>query len=496
METFGAWSLLPPLLAIILAIYTRQVFVSLTLGIWSGWLIISGGDPLSGTFNTIEGLVRVFQSPGNTRTIMFCALVGGLIVFMQRSGGVAGFIAFLNRRMKKYEDEDSPRNRIMVQLLASVTGIVVFVESSISVLTVGTLYRPLFDKMRISREKLAYIADSSSAPACILIPLNAWGAFIMGLLIAQGFTDPFNTMIKAAAVNFYAILALLLVFVIILTQRDFGPMRKAEKRARDEGKLMRDNAVPMVSEELTDIEVKKGIPHRARNMIVPIAVMVLMMPVMLAVTGWETAVNERSGSGALGMFFFAIGQGSGSASVLTAVVTALLVSMFFYKIQGLFNLAEMVDMTMKGIAGLMPLALLMLLAFGISDICRELQTGQYVADLASALFSPALVPALVFVISAFIAFSTGTSWGTFAIMIAISVPMAQSMEAPMILTIAAVLGGGVFGDHCSPISDTTILSSMASASDHIDHVRTQLPYALLAGGITTVLYLILGFIYV
>jgi len=169
--------------------------------------------------------------------------------------------------------------------------------------------------------------------------------------------------------------------------------------------------------------------------------------------------------------------------------------MFFYKVQGLFNLGEMVDMTMKGISGLMPLALLMVLAFGISDVCRALQTGQYVADLASVLFSPALVPFLVFVVSAFIAFSTGTSWGTFAIMIAISVPMADSMNAPMILTIAAVLGGGVFGDHCSPISDTTILSSMASASDHIDHVRTQLPYALVAGVLTSVLYIVLGFIY-
>jgi len=495
METFGIWSVLPPVLAIVLAIYTRQVFVSLTLGIWSGWLVLSGGNPLTGTYDTIEGLVAVFQSPGNTRTIIFCALVGALIVFMQRSGGVSGFIKVLNRLLKKYDKEDSPRSRAMVQFLAAVTGVLVFVESSISVLTVGTLYRPVFDKMRISREKLAYIADSSSAPACILIPLNAWGAFIMGLLISQGFSDPFQTLIKAAAVNFYAILAIALVLVVIFFRWDIGPMKKAEERARNEGKLLRDGAKPMVSEELTDIEAKRGIAHRARNMVVPIAVMVLMMPVMLGVTGWETALEQRPDSSGFGKFIFAIGQGSGSASVLTAVVTSLLVSMFFYKVQGLFNLGEMVDMTMKGISGLMPLALLMLLAFGISDVCRALQTGEYVADLASVLFSPALIPFLVFVVSAFIAFSTGTSWGTFAIMIAISVPMAESMDAPMILTIAAVLGGGIFGDHCSPISDTTILSSMASASDHIDHVRTQLPYALIAGVLTSGLYIVLGFIY-
>nr|MBS0037164.1 sodium:solute symporter [Saprospiraceae bacterium] len=495
MESFGAWSLLPPLLAIVLAIKTKQVYVALLLGIWIGWVIVAGGNILQGTFDTIEALVMVFDSPGNTRTIMFCALVGGLIVFMQRSGGVAGFIQVVNGWTQKYEEEDSSKNRIMVQLLASVTGILVFVESSISVLTVGTLYRPIFDKMKISREKLAYIADSSSAPACILIPLNAWGAFIMGLLAAQGFADPFQTMIKAAMVNFYAIFALLMVFVLILTQWDFGPMKRAEKRAREEGKLMNDDAIPMISDELTDIEVKNGIPIRARNMVVPIAVMVLMMPVMLAVTGWESAVLERPDQSFLGKFFFAIGRGSGSTAVLTAVVASLLFSMLFYKIQKLFNLGELVDMTMKGISGLIPLALLMLLAFGISDICREMETGPYVAGLASEFFSPALIPALVFVISAFIAFSTGTSWGTFAIMIAISVPMAQTMEAPVILTISAALGGGIFGDHCSPISDTTILSSMASASDHIDHVRTQLPYALLVGLISTVLYLILGYVY-
>ena len=495
METFGAWSLLPPLLAIVLAIKTKQVYVALLLGIWIGWVIVAGGNILRGTYDTIEALVMVFDNPGQTRTIMFCALVGGLIVFMQRSGGVEGFIHVVKGWMKKYEGQDTARSRIMVQLLASVTGILVFVESSISVLTVGTLYRPIFDKMKISREKLAYIADSSSAPACILIPLNAWGAFIMGLLAAQGFSDPFQTMIRAAMVNFYAILALLLVFVLILTQWDFGPMKKAEKRAREEGKLMEDNARPMISQELTDIEVKKGIPIRASNMVVPIAVMVLMMPIMLGLTGWESALEQRPDEPVFSKFLFAIGQGSGSIAVLTAVVASLVLSMFYYKIQGLFNLGEMVDMTMKGISGLIPLALLMLLAFGISDICREMQTGAYVADAASALFSPALIPMLVFLISAFIAFSTGTSWGTFAIMIAISVPMAEAMDAPMILTISAALGGGIFGDHCSPISDTTILSSMASASDHIDHVRTQLPYALFAGVLSAGIYLGLGFMY-
>ena len=189
----------------------------------------------------------------------------------------------------------------------------------------------------------------------------------------------------------------------------------------------------------------------------------------------------------------AIGNGSGSSSVLYAVISAILVAMILYRSQGIMKLKEMVDLILKGISELMPLALLMLLAFAIGDACNQLGTGQYVANWSKDWISPEYLPAIVFVISSFIAFSTGTSWGTFAIMLAISIPMATIHGAELTLIIAATLGGGIFGDHCSPISDTSIISSMASASDHIDHVRTQLPYALLGGAITTILYLILGF---
>ncbi len=193
--------------------------------------------------------------------------------------------------------------------------------------------------------------------------------------------------------------------------------------------------------------------------------------------------------------FYAIGQGSGSTAVLTSVSFSLFGAMLLYRVQGIMKWGEMVDLSLKGIAGLMPLALLMMLAFAISSLCRtELHTGEYVAALARGILSPALVPFVIFLLSSFIAFSTGTSWGTFAIMMAIALPMARELGADSYLTIAAVMGGGVFGDHCSPISDTTILSSMASASDHIDHVRTQLPYALFAGGVTAVLYLLVGFL--
>ena len=491
-ESFGVLTLLPPLVAIILAIATRQVFVSLLVGIFAGYVMLAGGNPWLGFLDTLQALVDVFADAGNTRTIMFCALVGGLIVFMQRSGGVAGFIGSVERRLRRYGDGADGRGRTVVQLLAWLTGALVFVESSISVLTVGTLYRPIFDRMGISREKLAYIADSSSAPSSILIPFNGWGAFIMTLLAAEGFTDPFATMIGALGYNFYAITALLLVPLVIVLKRDFGPMRAAEARSRA-GQVLSEGATPVVDSELTEIGPKPGVRPDPWNMVLPIVVMVAAMPLMLAYTGWADAravLGADAGAGEVALL--AVGKGSGSTSVLTAVVLALVISLLWYKARGVFGVREGVDLVLKGIAGLIPLALLMLLAFAIGALCKQLGTGQYVADVARGFLSPALVPFLVFVVTCFIAFSTGSSWGTFAIMIPIAVPMAQQMDANVLMAIAAALGGGVFGDHCSPISDTTILSSMASATDHVDHVKTQLPYAGVAGGLAAGLYLVLG----
>ena len=493
MADYGFLSILPPVLAIVLAIRTKQVFVSLLFGIWLGWVIINDFNFLTGSFDTIQALVDVFKDDGNTRTIIFSALVGALIIFIQRSGGVEGFIQSISRLLEKQEAKKEGNNRIVVQFLAWLTGVLIFVESNISVLTVGTLYRPIFDRLKIPREKLAYIADSSSAPSSILIPFNAWGAFIMGLLLTQGFANPFSTLFHAAMYNFYPMLALLMVLFIIFSKRDFGPMAKAEKRAAEEGKLLADDAQPMVADELTAVTIKPNIVPKAFNMIVPIAIMVFMMPVMLAYTGWGAVMENRPDDSFFNQLFYAIGQGSGSKSVLTSLIISLIFSMISYKIQGIMNLKEMVDLTLKGISGMMPLALLMLMAFAIGAVCKKLETGIYVAEIAKSWLSPSLVPFIVFLVSCFIAFSTGTSWGTFAIMIAIAVPMAQTMDANVHLAIAAALGGGVFGDHCSPISDTTILSSMAAASDHIDHVKTQIPYALVCGGITAFLYLLLGF---
>ncbi len=487
---YGFLSVIPPIVAIILALRTKQVYIALLFGIWFSWLIIEGWNPLEGTLAMIEGMVDVFQDKGSTRTIMFSALVGALLIFIQYSRGVEGFINLLNKRLVKLEEKKSGYSRVMVQVLATITGLLLFVETSISSLTVGTLYRPIFDKLGIPRENLAYIADSSSAPSSILIPFNAWGAFIMGLLLTQGIEKPFSVMMGSVLYNFYPLLAIGILFFIILSKKDFGLMKKAEIRTKETGLLMNEGSKPMVSDEITSFPPKEGIPARAYNMIVPLLVMVCMMPINLAYTGWS-AVKESTSF--LDHLQQAMGEGSGSSSVLYAVITSLLVAMIMYFIQGIMKPKEAVNLTLKGISELMPLALLMLLAFAIGNACKELETGVYVANATKEWLSPELLPAVVFIISSFIAFSTGTSWGTFAIMLAISVPMANIHNADLTIVVAATLGGGIFGDHCSPISDTSIISSMASASDHIDHVKTQLPYALVGGVITVLLYLAFGY---
>ncbi len=467
MEVIGWLSVLPPVIAIVLAIWTKQVFPSLFVGIWLGWTILDG-NPITGLADALECCIDVFQDAGNTKVVAFSAMVGALLAFTQRSGGVDGFIDWLSGR-------GYVNNRLRASVMAYVIGTVVFVESSITCLVTGTVARPIFDRLKISREKLAYVCDSTSAPICILVPLNGWGAFVMGLLAAQDVQQPFATLLRSLPFNFYAIAALLTLLVVILSGKDMGPMARAERRAREEGEVLRPGAEPVVSAEILEIEAKPGVQKRARNMLIPIAAMVLMMPAGLYITG-------------NGNFM----QGSGSTSVFWAVLAATAVAGLLYRFQKILNLNEQIDLLLKGIGGMMPLALLMMFAFAIGATCKELGTGPYVAGVASAWLSPGLVPAILFLVSGFIAFSTGTSWGTFAIMLPIGIPMVGLMGTDLSLTLGAMLSGGIFGDHCSPISDTTIISSMASASDHIDHVRTQLPYAMLAASAALLLYLILG----
>jgi Na+/H+ antiporter NhaC len=470
METPGWLSLLPPLVAILMAMWTKQVYPSLFAGIWLGWTILDGGNLLTGLRDAIQACIDVFKDESNTKVIAFSAAVGALIAFTQRSGGVVGFIHWVTER-------GYVRSARGAQLLAVALGFGIFVESSITCLISGAIARPLFDRFKLSREKLAYICDSTSAPICILIPMNGWGAYVMALLAAQNIERPVSVLISSVPFNFYSILAAAYVLYIAASGRDWGPMARAEARARETGKVIRDGAEPLVSSEVLNLPPKPGLSPRARNMLVPLGVMVAMMPIGLWITGEGNLM-----------------AGSGSTSVLWAVLAAIAVSGAMYLGKRLLSFGELMDLFFKGVGGLMPLALLMMFAFAIGATCLELGTGRYAAGLAEGVLSPALVPVTLFVLSAFIAFSTGTSWGTFAIMLPIGIPMVELVGANLSLTVAAVLAGGVFGDHGSPISDTTIISSMAAGSDHIDHVKTQLPYAALVAVPSALLFILFGFI--
>ncbi|MFY0688661.1 MAG: sodium:solute symporter [Cyclobacteriaceae bacterium] len=470
MNEYGFLSLIPPVLAIFLAIRTKQVIFSLIVGILVGWIIISDGNVFLGLLATVESFVDVFKSSGNTRTIIFTLLIGALIQLIRYAGGVDGFVRFIQ---KKLDGSKNPKRNI--QLAAGLTGFLIFVESNISILTVGSAFKPLFDKYQIAKEKLAYLADSSSAPSCILFPLNAWGAYVMGLLMSYEHLDPFKTLVYAIPFNFYPILTLGLVFFLAYTGKSFGPMKEFENQAE------------AVEPETMSEKSEEG---KAWYMIVPLLVMVLSMPVFLIYTGWD---SSRSGD-MLSQIWISIGEGSGSSSVTYAVLSALIVAAAIFGIKKIITIDSFFKESVKGMNDMLVMAILMVLAFALGSLCKTLETGPYVAEVTSSWLSPGLAPFVLFITSCFVAFSTGTSWGTFAIMISIAVPLAQAVGLNPYLSIAAVLGGGVFGDHCSPISDTTLIASVASRSNHIDHVRTQLPYALFTGSIAAIMYIVIGYL--
>lgn len=434
-----------------------------------GHTLLNQFNPLSGLGAGLDGMVNVFTDPGDARVLVFTLLIGPLIATIERSGGVRGFVHFLEQRQWVH-------NGFRAQFLAWGIGLVIFVESSITLLVAGSVSRPLFDQYQVSREKLAYLIDATSAPVCVMIPLNAWGAFIISLVASTGVENPLQVFIAAVPLNLYAITAIVLAGVVVWKNINIGPMKKAEERTQ-RGEMLWPDSVPIldVSAEY-EVGDEKDIPS-AWFMGLPILAMVLMMPVSLYITGDGDII-----------------KGSGSVSVLWSVCFAIAVAWAMTLIKGDSSISELMQVFMKGAGDLLPIAIILLLALALGDVANALGTGVYVANLVSGNIPPVFLAPLVFLVSAFIAFSVGSSWGTFAIMIPIAVPIAITLGIPVPLMLGAAISGAIFGDHASPISDTTVLASMASASDHIDHVRTQLPYALVAAAIATVGFLVLGLI--
>ena len=532
VQPFGWLSLLPPALAIGLAVASRRAIPSLLAGIWIGWLIVTGWRPLTATAAAARGLGDVLANPGQARVVLFTILMGVLIRWMQRSGGVAGFLRWAGRRPWS-------NSRRGARLMAATVGLGVFIESTITCLVVGTVARPFFDRHRIAREKLAYICDATSAPVCMLIPLNSWGAVVLALLAAQaelgrlGDRAPLGVFLAAAPLNFYALLSVVLVFAVAATGYDVGPMRGAERRAREAGPPTDANADAHPPAQ-TDPDVhppaqaagraSSGAPPltagavsygaragpeggpgddrpasgRARHLAVPLAV---MMGTVLAVIATTGIAGARAAGVADPALMNMLEHASGSTAVLAGVLAALAVLGAAATAAGDTRPGELVGAAWRGAASMLPIATLLVLALAIGGVCEALGTGPFIAARAAPLLTPALAAPVVFLTSGVIAFATGTSFGTFAIMIPLAVPLTAAMQldgaaVSLPLVVSAVLGGGVFGDHCSPISDTTVISSAAAGSDHVEHVRTQAPYALAAAAGTVVLYLLAAFLMV
>ena len=452
---------LPPLVAIAVVLWKKEVILALFLAVISSELLLlvfadntSGsviGVGFAGILNSIDRIIEVFTDPGNARILTFSLLVGGFLALIRYSGGVLAMVEFLvNRGWAK-----TPRQ---VSLLTTGTGIVVFIESSLSILTSGILARGLFDKFNISRAKLAYIIDSTSAPISIIILLNAWGAYVLALVSNYELPGtPVEIVWGTIPFNFYALVTLTIVFYSCISGKYYGPM------ATSTNKIEHVNP-----EEESEIKATK-----ARFMVIPILVLVLGMVAFMFYTG-----NGE------------IAKGSGSKSVLYATILASFVAYGMMITTGKYTHKSLMHMSFNGISELLPIVTILLLSIALGASLKILGTGDYIAQLVGSFLPIYLVAPMIFLVGAMISFSTGTSWGTFAILIPIAAPIILLMDLPPSLVIAAVLGGGVFGDHCSPISDTTAISSIASGCDLLEHVRTQLPYALTAGGISILLYFV------
>lgn len=463
-------SILPPLLAIAVAIWKKEVTIALLFGIWFGEALLLWKEgafaasgltlPIDVLFMSFLGLanriVGVFGDSGNVQVLLFGLVVGALLELMKDSGGVQAFVA----RLSNLGLTSSPRR---ASVLASLTGVVVFVESSISVLSAGVVGQRLFDRYGLSRARLAFIIDSTSAPICILIMLNAWGAYVLKLLQPYNFENPVGVLIGTIPYNFYPLAIFVIVWYTAISLRVFGPMAQLE--AAQGGQ-----SGPAAA-------VEPALPEKARSryMWAPMTVMIGGMFFMM----WYTGKGDFT-------------KGNGSFSVLVSVSLAAILAILLITLDKVMTFRDSVETVYTGMGKLLPVSVIMLLSFAIGALCKSLGTGPFVASFLGGFLPALMVAPLVFITGAVISFTTGTSWGTFAILIPLAMPLGAQLEIPPAFVLSAVLGGGVFGDHCSPISDTTILSSLASGCDHLDHVRTQLPYALFAAAIAIIAYLAVG----
>jgi Na+/H+ antiporter NhaC len=492
--SLGWLTLVPPVLAIALAILFRQVVPALLAGVWVGAWIGYGG-PVTGALRTLDQyVVGALADRDRISIIVFSLLLGGMVGLMSRSGGTRGLVDLLSRHAT---------NRRRGQFVTWLLGLVVFFDDYANTLVVGNTMRPVTDRLRISREKLAYIVDSTAAPVAAVALISTWIGFEVSLISdaladVGSSEDAYWIFVQAIPYCFYPLLALAFVAMIALSGRDFGPMLRAERRALD-GKLIADGSVPLTNFEHPALAPDPDRPARWINAAVPVAAVLLVTFVSQLLSGRAALAADglevASGFEGFGTTF---SKGNSFNSLLYASATGCVVAFAMARAQGILGMGAGLLAWIEGMKSMFLAFVILTLAWAIGDVCRDLGTAGYVAEILEGRIDPRLLPLLIFVLAALIAFSTGSSWSTMTILIPIAVPSAFALAQaagygpsdlrPVLLgAVSSVLAGAIFGDHCSPISDTTVLSSMASGSDHVDHVRTQLPYAIVVAVVAMVL---------
>ncbi len=489
--TLPGWTaVLPALIAIVIALALRQVIPALFLGIWIGGALVYGFS-LSGIWNGFLDTVSTYvlnalNDSGHLSVILFSLLIGGMVGIISKNGGTRGIVNAV------IGWASSPKRG---QLTTSVLGVAIFFDDYANTLIVGNTMRPITDRLRISREKLAYIVDSTAAPVATLALVTTWIGFQVGLIDEavgkiEGYDESaYSIFLNSIAYNFYPVLAIFFVFLVAWTGRDFGPMATAEHRARTTGEVSRLDAHSGDSpEEEKDREPHPDKPMRAINAVAPVVVLVIATLIGIYVTG-------RSGAGEDASLRDIIGNGDSYAAMIWASLIAVAVAAIMSLAQRILTVVEVVDAWYAGARSMLLAIVILTLAWSLAGVNEVLHTGDYLVSTLGDTLSPRIIPLIVFVLSGVTAFATGSSWGVMGIMMPLVIPLSWTVMANagmneageglylFYASVSAVLAGAVWGDHCSPISDTTILSSLATGCDHIDHVRTQIPYAVLVGAV-------------
>ena len=465
---YGVLSLIPAILAVVLAFWTKNVVLSLIISLFTGALIIASWNPWIAMQDMFSNYLFVnITDSGNAQTVIMMSFVGGFVALLEKSGGARAFASAIAKKVK---------SKSTAQGCAWLGGLAIFFSDSGNSLILGPIFRPIMDRLKVSRAKLAYILDSTSSPVCILVPITGWGVYIMSIIATEfeGLGIELNdasTFVAAIPYQFYAILALLLVPLIAFGKRDFGPMAQSERIAQH-GLTEEQKAA---GEEVVVADDKKV---SAWNMGLPLIVLFVTIFAMFFSWGWPA--EEVAGS----KIRVALTSGYFLASITLGIMIIK---------QKLMTFNDVFDTFIGGIKKMAGILVIIICAWGVGGVCGDLGTSTFIVDSTIDIIPASLVPAMLFLIGSIISFATGTSWGTMAILLPLGIHMAYGFGVSEYITIAAVLSGSLFGDHCAPISDTTVMSSMAAGCNHIEHVKTQIPYALLAAVSAFIAYLILGF---